>query len=74
MQCQRQKCGFIRTSEAMPAPVEPFIRTRGTASRAFDFLDTSLLNLPFANGFVLVDLLQMRGEMQFSSKFAFQLS
>ena len=39
---------IIRTSEAMPAPVEPFIRTRGNASGAFDFLDASLSNLPFA--------------------------
>ena len=38
---------IIRTSEAMPAPV--VIRTRGTASGAFDFRDTSLSNLPFAD-------------------------
>ena len=38
---------IIRTSEAMSAPV--VIRTRGTASGAFDFLDNSLSNFPFAD-------------------------
>ena len=47
--------------EAMPAPVEHLTRTRGTTSRAYDFLDTSLPNL--VDDVALVTcMLQMRGE------------